>query len=197
MHDSMQESFLRIRNGKPTIYLIDEYHNCDACAEESIAAAARLFLSGVVLAGVEGYEGGWQYDADNESYLDTRVDADCAETRRIGDYPRFARALLRRNLRVVGVDCRGLADKIETDLFDGVWTGAIALHPNQRRRSDHFIRTLVEERTRRRLDGDLILNAGRAHNDHIADALKNGPLPTGWPDWQYVRLRCSSFDECL
>lgn len=192
----MNKTLVRARNGKPTVYLIDEYHRCDRCTDESIDAARQLFRDGVEIAGVEGYEGGRCYDDYKNAYVEKRVPAGIGEEARIGDYPRFASALDSAGHLVVGVDCRGLSNMIETDLYDGTWEGTIADHPNQRRRSEHFVRTLNEEAQSRSLAGDLLLNAGAAHNDHIVELLQTDSLPDGWPDYQYVRIRCASFEEC-
>lgn len=39
--------------------------------------------------------------------------------------------------------------------------------------------------------GDLLLNCGSNHNDRIEAIVTEtaGPLPDGWPDWNYVRIR--------
>src|SRR6185312_3624394 len=90
----MDQRCLRTVPGASTIYLIDEYHHCNPCTDENIRAAKELYTRGVVLAGVEGYEGGRKYDDYDDMYFDLakhpdpRVDAECRPDTLIGCYPR-------------------------------------------------------------------------------------------------------------
>lgn len=180
---------VRARSGAPTVNLIDECHGHDVSTDDNIKTAVALFKDRVVLAGVEGYEGGAEYDVHERRYKAVRVHATLSEDTLIGAYPRFAKGLEAEGLAVVGVDCAGLSDELEAALLeDRTDPGTIAA---QRMRTLHFVRTLAEEAQRRNLRGDLLLNCGSHHNDRIEALLRDpdAPLPDGWPDWNYVRIR--------
>jgi hypothetical protein len=193
----MQNRQLRVVDGSPTIYLIDEYHHCKSCIDDNIVIAKKLFQSGVVIAGVEGYEGGMEYDEYDRKYKSMRCNADISESTRIGDCPDFAKTLHSCGLLTVGVDCRGLANEIEVDVYEGrCKSDEVSKHPNQFRRSEHFIRTLLDEVRKRNLDGDLILNCGSNHNEDIEKIVSGvSPLPQGWPNFNYVRIRSDYFHD--
>lgn len=194
----MTETKIHSSDSDTTIYLFDEYHGCDDCTDENIRHAEYLLDRSVVLAGVEGFAGGRRYDSQDGEYVDEWVSGECTDATQIGSYPNFANALMEKGHRVTGVDCRGLSDEIEIDIVEGRFSPEdVAEHPNQRRRSIHFLTTLITEADNRDLGGDLLLNCGSDHNMRIQEMLMSGKTPDPeWESYNYVRFRCDAFDDC-
>ncbi len=195
----MIQRVLRTNPGAPTLFLLDEFHHCDACTDDNVRIADRLFKSGVRLAGVEGFNGGreWVYHGQQQPHYTERVvSGDVRGTCGISDYPRFAEQLLELALPVVGVDCAGMCDQAEVEMYEGTWkTGR---HPNHHRRSLHFVATLFATARAEGVTGDLLLNCGAEHNADIETlARSREPLPADWPNWNYIRVRSAHFAACL
>jgi hypothetical protein len=199
-HDELalsgQVTLLRESPNSPVVYLIDKRHQHAQSTEENIENARLLVqAANVRLVGVEGYEGGREFDYLAGAYTDVEVQGEIRPETLIGDYPDFAQAIAEENATVVGVDCRGLCDHMEVQVADGQWQAAqIGIHPNQEARSRHFLATLFGERARLGLVGNLILNGGRNHNDHLAAMIANDQINAvaGTPA-TYIRLRAPSF----
>ena len=186
---------LRDITDAPTVYLIDEKHKHDPSTDENVENAMELIKrADARLVGVEGYKGGFEYNGSEGGYTKTYVDGDLTEARRIGEYPRFAKAMTEA-VPVVGVDCEGFSDEMLVDVAENKWEkDKIGDHPNQAARSRHFIKTLFEERTRLGLGGSLILNCGSKHNRRFEAWILDGTIDqlTGQAA-SFVRLRAASY----
>lgn len=197
---SVLRTVLRSTPGAPTLFLLDEFHHCDACTDDNARIADSLFSSGVCLVGVEGFEGGreWVYHNQQPQYSQRVVSDVVSRTTGISDYPRFAQKLLDLSRPVVGIDCAGLCDQVEVEMYEGTWLPSMGRHPNHHRRSLHFVGTLFAAATARRVSGDLLLNCGAEHNADIERIVRGpGPLPSDWLDWNYVRIRSPQFAACV
>ena len=75
-----------------------------------------------------------------------------------------------------GVECRDMLDKIQCDLSisDNIHYGnPVSLHPLNKDRSKHFIKTLFEHWNSKGSTGNLILNCGLNHNNHIVEFIED------------------------
>jgi hypothetical protein len=190
-------TFIRIVGEAPVVYLFDEYHpdqaHGDACVQGNIANAHVLRqATDIGLVGVEGYDGGLVFDQDHHMYrMDEYTLGEIRPETQIGNAPQFAQAMEAAGLTVVGVDCRGLCDYIETDEN---WAPdppePIGNHPNQFLRTRHFLNTLFRERARLSRNGDIILNAGRNHIDRIVEMVAHGTVDQiAGTRASYIRIR--------
>jgi hypothetical protein len=188
-------TFVRIVGGGPVVYLFDEYHpdeqHGDACVQGNIANGQALRQSTEIgLVGVEGYEGGLEYDPVERQYLlDNYIPGEINPVTLIGAAPQFAQAMQAAGLVVVGVDCRGLCDFIE---LDEAWDPEVPRgnHPDHVHRTRHFLNTLFRERARLGRHGDVMLNAGRNHIERIVGMVADGTVDRiSGVRASYVRLR--------
>jgi hypothetical protein len=190
-----QLTVLRIVAGAPTVFLVDEYHEAPACIEQNIVNALILIpRAGIDVVGVEGFEGGYQYDDYNGSYTQEYIPGNITEEKKMSTHPEFAQAMKEDGRTVVGVDCRGLDSEIVSQIDTGDYTGAVKDHPNQKRRSEHMIKTLFLERARVNGTGALLLNAGRNHIDDIKQWIDDNTIDAkaGTPA-SYIRIRSTAY----
>lgn len=174
LHGQMK-IILKIDNA-PILFLFDEYHTNQDCKNENIENAKELIeKANVKLIAVEGFEGGYEYDYfDFNSYTNRYINGEISEHQRIGNSPEFAHGVKEFFSPVVGIDCRGLSDKMEVDVYKEKWEAEnIGNHPFQKERSIHFIKTIIEEYNRLRCNGAIILNGGSRHNDDIINMAKD------------------------
>jgi len=161
-------TILRVVDGVPVVFLIDEHHETPACIDQNILNALIIIpRAGIDLVGVEGFEGGFRYDDFQGDYTQDYIDGDLDPAKQIGTHPEFANAIKEDGRKVVGVDCRGLDSEIVSQIATGEYAGEVKDHPNQKRRSEHMIKTLFRERARLMCPGAMILNAGRHHIDDL------------------------------
>ncbi len=199
IYGAYESTIIRKASGTQTLFMIDEVHGCDPCTNDNIAIASSLVAEGVVLIGVEGYEGGleWDYIETPRQYTAKWLEPGVEAGQFIGRYPRFKEGMENEPVKVVGVDCRGLCDQVEVDKLDGKWSGSKGRHKNYQLRSFHFIRTIGELIQRQDLKGNFLINCGSAHNDDIQELFtKSQVLPTKWPDVTYIRIRSNLYDPC-
>lgn len=171
----------------PIVFLIDERHHNVCHINENIVIAKNLLAyCNVNLIGVEGYNGGVLYNAALErtnshhsAHITVHYDRFKITHQRlgepqqeipIGNDQQFSNAMIPEGRLVVGVDCEGFSDKalgIDTEDF---------IQPENRqeyslRRSRHFIETLFWEYRKEDITGNLILNCGSHHNEHIRNMI--------------------------
>jgi hypothetical protein len=190
-------TFIRLVGGTQVVYLFDEYHpdeqHGDACVQGNIANALALrHATDIGLVGVEGYDGGLVFDQEHRKYqMDEYTPGEIGPARLIGDAPQFALAMVDAGLVVVGIDCRGLCDFIETDeAWEHDPHEPIGNHPDQFLRTRHFLNTLFRERPRLGRRGDMILNAGRNHIDRTVGMVSDETVDRiAGERASYVRIR--------
>ena len=178
----------------PIVFLIDERHKHVESTDENIANARVLVRDAdVTLIGVESHEGGCKWDdlAGDYSKWDYHNGEDAQA---INDWPNFADAMRRSAWKVVGVECSYLFDQQQGDfLFSNTQIQENRLNPD---RSKHFIRTLLDLRSRNNLMGNLILNAGSEHQNHIEEWINDGTIESiAGQKASYVRLRASAYPK--
>ncbi|MEI6781980.1 MAG: hypothetical protein WCQ21_13790 [Verrucomicrobiota bacterium] len=165
----------------PVVFLIDENHGIDECINQNIANARSLVQSaGVTLIDVESHAGGYQWDDYEGKYhpFDQNRCDNGDNSSPLNTCPKFADSLRGAGATIVGVECRGMLDQQQCDFVPGgSWEGRPAgEHPLNALRSEHYIRTLLEMRSRRGLTGNLILNAGGAHISHIEQWIRDASI---------------------
>lgn len=172
---------LLIEKNAPIVFLIDEHHdNINNCIDNNILNAKELLEKGnVSIIGVESLAGGKKWDEEINDYSEEGF-ADKLEAKYYTDWKssctKFADELNIDNLeKVFGVECIGMMNKIETDLYDGVYE-CVTNHPLNRKRSKHFIRTLFEKRNELKLEGNIVLNCGSNHNSDIESMIISGKI---------------------
>ena len=161
---------LRCEEGLPTVFLFDEHHgNLNNCIDKNILNAKELIMNGNVgLVGVESLAGGKSWDHVNqvysEHYFEKKVDDTFIKGYKSAS-PQFANEV-RKELAngIFGVECWAMTHRIQIDFIAKKYLGA-ADHPLNIKRSEHFIKTLIENYNTTK--GNLILNCGSHHNDHI------------------------------
>lgn len=161
------------------IFLFDENHdNPNDCFNKNIENAKELIdKANIGLIGVEGITGGKEWDQYNECYTNKNE----GQTK-ISTHLEFASSILEEHPNlVVGVDSFGLCGKIESDFavnHPRAINREVRTHPFQKERSKHFIRTLIDIKKNKNIVGNMILNCGSDHNNHIRDL-----------------INCTEFDE--
>lgn len=163
---------LRCEEGIPTIFLFDEHHgNLNNCIDKNILNAKELIKNGNVgLVGVESLAGGKAWDPENqvysEHYFDKKLDDTFIKTYK-SDSPQFANEISKVLANgVCGVECWAMTHRIQKDSLAEKYLGA-ADNPLNIKRSEHFIKTLFANYNT--TIGNLILNCGSHHNDHIEE----------------------------
>ncbi len=181
----------------PILFLIDEEHRNDTCTNQNIINAHELVQKArVTLIGVESHRGGEEWDDGN--YKNTFDIGQNPEP--VSDYAYFAERIRQQYPKTVfGVECLGMLNEQECNLSvdDNPWYGRQAKdHPLDECRSEHFVRTLLELRSRHGLSGNLILNAGGDHNSHIERWVKDGTIEAkARQKAAYVRLRAPAYQQ--
>lgn len=179
----------------PVIFLIDENHGSDACIKQNLANAREMIEKAAVkLIGVESHAGGEEWDIHEERYngrFDMGEDANP-----VSDCPKFADEMRSSAAKVLGVESRSMSGEQQGDFrVGGSWYGKEEKgHPLNKKRSEHFVRTLFELRRRHNLNGNLILNAGGDHNSHIEGWVRDGTIEAkAGQKAAYVRLRAPAY----
>lgn len=201
-HVALTGSFQVLRYDKdaPIIFLIDEYH-CEQeviderskAIDENILIALNLVrYGGVTFAGVESHTGGQIWSDLSEKYTDEYDDGTKQDP--YNNCPKFADGLRAEGVLVFGVECEKMADSLYGDCSASKEN--IKAHKLNKERSKHFIRTLSELRTRNKLNGNAILNAGSEHNSHIRKWVESGEIDKIVDmRYSYIRLRASTYPQ--
>ena len=181
----------------PTVYLIDEHHHHNGSIDDNIRIANHLIANNNVrLIGLESHYGGYEYDNgthryDYNCYRDPLATVDNIANNCL----RFEEGLVGNNFILVGVENEGLSTEMEIEVATNpLYGGHPQLHVNNIYRSIHFIKTLFEEYRRRNVDGNIILNCGSNHNNHIQMFIEQRIIDgiTGTPA-NYIRIRSALF----
>jgi hypothetical protein len=177
-----------LRSGESfhTLFLFDESHdNINDCIDKNIEnARILLFSANITLVGVESLAGGKEWDEDDQKYVPDNSNEKYYAEYILKDWKnnctRFCDELCKSNPQVVvGVESVGMMNKIEVDLYDNNSVDsikAIKEHPLQVERSRHFISTLFDVFGSRSCCGNIILNCGSDHNNHIEEWIRNGEI---------------------
>jgi hypothetical protein len=182
----------------PVVFLIDEYHGDERSTKENISHATALVKHArVTLIGVESHSGGFEwdqftedyvYDCDNDPPFDTGEDETPVNT-----WPMFAEATRLLSAKIVGVESWGMFAKQDSECKT---VEEVRAHPLNAQRSEHFIKTLFELHARNGSVGNLILNAGSEHHNHIANWIADGSIKAkAGQKASYVRIRAGSYPE--
>ena len=166
-------------DGMPVLFLIEEHHTTPECIAQNIANLTQLVANAdVKLIGVESH-----------------VLGDAAPGTVCNDHPEVANTFLNQaGVTVVGVESAELCNQIEEDIFDGFWATGANTHPNNYLRSYFYLAGLFRFRRERGLDGNLALNAGRAHIDHIEKMVRCGRADElAGQAVAYVRVRATAY----
>ena len=181
----------------PVVFLIEENHSICECIKQNIVNAQVLVQKAqVTLIGVESHQGGRQWDDYSGKYKDTFDMGENLEP--VNDSPKFANSMRSSRAKVLGVECLGMLNQEQCDLAtDDLWKGKPAKeHPFNQQRSEHFVRTLLELRSRHHLTGNLILNAGGDHISHIASWINDGTIERrARQKATYVRVRSPAYRD--
>lgn len=158
--------------GLPIVFLFDEEHNNDKCAENNIANAIELILKAKVeVIGVESHFGGRFWDKSENAYDDDEPYDEGKKELPKNDYPYFADRLRNKYKDYIfGVESFEIASSFELDA-KGDTTSPLNLM-----RTEHMVLTLFEHRTRINSNGNLILNCGQNHINHIETWIRNGEI---------------------
>lgn len=153
----------------PTVFLIDEHHNHNFSTDNNIEIARDLISNNSLrLIGVESHYGGYKYDNGTRRYENEYCEAEVCTHTIANTYTRFIDELSNENVIRIGVESEGLSDQIVFDAIENpIYRSQPYLHVNSIFRSIHFIITLFEEYKRRNIAGNLMLNCGSNHNNHI------------------------------
>jgi hypothetical protein len=170
----------------PVLFLLDEDHGSPDTIEQNIDVARALLEQGMVrLVGVEDYY------AENDLYdgeLAQAVSHPPSQLPHAAHAPApspFAMRIFNAGWPVVGVDSEGW----ETEFLMDPGVGPVGAHPAQRGRSMHFLRSLLAQLAKQSELGNVLLNCGSNHNEHILEAARATEKPTWWPPLTVVRLR--------
>lgn len=172
----------------PIVFLFDEHHgNLNNCIDKNIQNAEILITNAnIALVGVESLAGGKEWDEETEDYV-----VDDSNERYYKEYilkdwksncTKFSDEVIKISHEIVlGVESVGMMNKVEVDIIDSNpidQSAAIRSHPLTRLRSKHFISTIGEKYKRDNLNGNIILNCGSEHNDHIIEWVNSGEIDT-------------------
>ena len=166
----------------PTVFLFDEYHLFNALIDDNVAIAKTLIqIAGVTLIGVEGCAG-------DRITLQDIVSGGC-----FSRGTRFPLAMLAcPGIEVVGVDSRELSSQIDKECQQGKWTAKD--HPFQKLRSEHMVKTIIQQLQAHGNVKAAILNAGADHNDHIQTIVSGAKCNQVGADFvSFVRVRSRLF----
>jgi len=170
---------LRCEADLPTLFLFDENHsNLDNCIYKNILNALELIEKGNIFrVGVESLAGGKSWDSENqeynEYYFDKKFDDQFVKKYK-SQVTTFADELERKFKNLIsGVECWGMMENITKDILAGKYSSA-ATHPFNIKRSQHFVRTMFERYNVN--EGNLILNCGSNHNNHIEKWIESGEI---------------------
>jgi hypothetical protein len=176
----------------PAIYLPDEHHGPGDVIDDNIANAKYLVsAAGVQIIGVEGYSSEFDRYTGTAAHVDTHPPARVPGATSVSGATRFADTVC-HDAHVVGVDSEGYCTEI---LVECRKDDMVASHPAQHGRSMHFVLALREEAERAGLSGDMAINCGAAHNDHIMSMARDrARQPAWWPHQaRFCRLRSNAF----
>ena len=193
---------IKFIEGLPIVFLFDENHdNPNNSIESNIENAKSLIRNAFVkLIGVESLAGGKEWDEESEDFV-KNDDNIKWYTKGLKDYKSrctlFVDGLSSNcKAKIYGVESIGMISKIETDVYDNCIDMStdeqsvyIENHHLHVERSKHFIRTISEEYNSRKLMGNIILNCGLNHNNHIENWVNDNTIKeiTGC-HFSYVRL---------
>jgi len=171
----------------PTVFLFDEHHPSDALINDNIAIAKELIrIASVTLVGVEGCAG--------DRILPR--DLICPNpNKHFGGRHLFTSAMLAcPGIEIVGVDSPELCRQIEDDCRQGEFTPGN--HPNEKLRSEHIVRTIIQKIQARKNVKAVILNTGARHNDDIQTIVMGEKRSqVGADKVSFVRVRSKLFPK--
>ncbi len=166
-------------NATTILFLFDEHHeNLNDCINNNILNAIELIENGNVnIVGVESLAGGESWDCENQIYSDDyqnkKLDDVFAEKYK-SSCTKFADNLALYSKDVIfGVECFGMMHSIVEDISLGKYIDVIS-HPLNIERSKHFVKTVVNNYPLKK--GNMIINCGSNHNNHIAKWVKSGEI---------------------
>ena len=154
----------------PIVYLFDEDHDNLEIKQKNAENALKLLDNGnVKLIGVESKLGGRNWNENEEAYDEERYD----ESLRMSKSKEFEEFIIAKHPdKIFGVESIGMFNKIGELIAKGkLDSKKMDDHPINKLRSQHFITTLFEWRRKLNKGGNMILNCGITHNDHIADMI--------------------------
>ena len=170
----------------PIVFLFDEHHgNKNDCIIKNIENAKSLINNvNIALIGVESLAGGTEWDEETGDYVTDDLNEKYYKEVIINGWKNncttFCDALSINNSHlIIGVESVGMMNKIEVDIYNdnpADISNAITNHPLSKLRSKHFIKTLLEHYSSKQLTGNLILNCGSNHNEHIEEWIKGGEI---------------------
>ncbi len=187
MNEAQLLELLKILNGKseiirfeenaPIVFLFDENHdNPNNSIERNIKNAEILIrFANIKIIGVESLAGGVEWDTEKESYIE-EVEVDKWYKKTLDEYSSnctiFSDEISIKNTQLIyGVESTGMHDKI----FE-VQEKPEKINKLHELRSRHFIKTLSELYTKNDSKGNLILNCGINHNNHIEEWIHNDTI---------------------
>jgi hypothetical protein len=174
---------------QPIVFLIDESHGHAPSIGENIANVQQLIdHANVRLIGVESHHPSDMGIGDQASDL---VEATFAN--HFNDLPGVVVAEQDEMLNVRGVESRELFELMEQDTVD-IPEADRAVYPVNYLRSYYFLLALFRHRRRLELDGNLVLNAGRNHIDHIRQLVaQGGAQQLAGTAASYIHIRATAF----
>ncbi len=177
---------LSISYKAPIVFLFDEHHgNENDCIIKNIENAKSLIRDGnIVLIGVESLAGGTEWDEETGDYvtddLNEKYYKEVIINRWKNNCTTLSDALSIENTHmIIGVESVGMMNKIEVDIYIDNPVDIrnfITKHYLSKLRSKHFIKTLLEHYSSKQLIGNLILNCGSNHNEHIEEWINSGEI---------------------
>lgn len=171
---------LQANAGNPVVFLIDERHDHNASIAQNVTNAEHLVEhANVLLIGVESHH---MDDAGLGGQCSDEID------------PVFATHLVDvEAVTVAGVESRELFELMNDDTA-GLTAAQIAVYPLNFLRSYYFLMALFRHRRQRAIAGNMLLNAGLNHINHIRQLIQWGGVQqlAGMPA-SYVHIRATSF----
>jgi len=173
------------------ILLDHEHYNKELNNELLCLTEAIINTNEIGIIGFEGYPNKVDRYRGESIQKYTNSTSDIRVTNPVGDDTAFAKACFHLQTLCVGVDSYGYC--VEIDL-ECVTPSAVKAHPNQEKRSAHFMKSLIAERNSSGVKTDMILHAGSAHMDHIWYVLMHHmrKVPLGRNSCNLIRIRTQS-----
>lgn len=171
---------LSVAAGQPIVFLIDESHGHAASTQQNIANVDQLLEhADVRLIGVESHH-----------VDDVGMGDQCSD---VVD-PTFANQFNgHEHADVAGVESAELFGVMNDDTVE-MPVGEIAVYPMNYLRSYYFLMALFRHRRRRGLGGNMVLNAGRNHIDHIRQLVAwGGAHQLAGTAASYIHIRATAF----
>jgi hypothetical protein len=171
--------------GLPILFLLDENHNDTVSITKNVENALQLVSdASVVIIGVETYAGGKEWCRETQNYVTDDVNE--KEYRELdipshtNSYPQFADTIKKQHPdKIYGVESIGMFNKIieESSMVEKTERDEfVNSHKLHFERSKHFIKSLFEDFVSINTTGNLILNCGSDHNNHIESWIKDGSI---------------------